>query len=339
MKFPFRNYLFENITNDHFIKGSKSFLGDIVKLVSKEKINKLKKIAYSKGYKSIHFCDGNKAINWMKSKKQYLSMQKNEIFWVILTTETDFLGSYADKFILENLNKIEKNLLWITNVRDYANLSKSIYPLDFDELDRIRQPFIEGEWDFKVEDKTKNISMLYSGKTYNKNHCARKFIYEKYKNSNLIDFFVCTNAKHNKQLAFENKYNCLSKYRYLLFIDNTFDKYHIDEQLKDAFYCKSIPIYLGNRSYFYKEIEEKYNIDWCNGTIDLSKENLSKVLNNYGKEYYISKKDVVEENALAMKNYLSKQGWEGENIHLSDFSWLANKAVDLVIDKLIKNDF
>ena len=38
-----------------------------------------------------------------------------------------------------------------------------------------------------------------------------------------------------------------------------------------------------------------------------------------------------------MENYLSKA--KGENIHLSDFSWLANKAVDLVIDKLIKNDF
>ena len=66
----------------------------------------------------------------------------------------------------------------------------------------------------------------------------------------------------------ENRKNSLENYRYNLIIENTFDEYHISDQLKDSF-GKCIPIYLGNVSKYSKLYEDEWGIDW-NGVIELS---------------------------------------------------------------------
>ena len=105
--------------------------------------------------------------------------------------------------------------------------------LTFEQLDRLRSPLSKSEWSFSVNDKDKNISMLYSEKEHTLGHIIRKYIYEKYHDTGLIDFFTAKKGDHGKHL--ENRKNSLEHYRYNLIIENTFEEHHIGEQLKDSF--------------------------------------------------------------------------------------------------------
>ena len=86
--------------------------------------------------------------------------------------------------------------------------------------------------------------MLYSAKEYTTGHTIRTFIYNKYRDTGLIDFF--TAQKGEPLVLLSNRRVSLQNYRYNLIIENTFDDHHVSDQLKDAFLGKCIPIYLGN---------------------------------------------------------------------------------------------
>ena len=86
-----------------------------------------------------------------------------------------------------------------------------------------------------------------------------------------------------------------------------------------------------------KEIEEKYNIDWCNGTIDISKEKLPEILSNYGKDYYMSKKDVVllEMNSSVLKEFV-KHSINKKTFKFMEYSSFSRISATKYFNKILK---
>ena len=213
---------------------------------------------------------------------------------IVINAEPDTMGASSVKHIINLLSEHSNRITFFTANRDLDGISDSIIPLTFEQLDRLRSPRSKCEWKFQVNNKVKNISMVYSAKTYTTGHVIRKYIYEKYKNSGLIDFFMAKKGDNTTHL--ENRKNSLENYRYNLIIENTFDEYHISDQLKDSFLGKCIPIYLGNASKYSKLYEDEWGIDW-NGVIEIKSEGLENILKRVNEIEYRQRTSIIERNA------------------------------------------
>ena len=112
----------------------------------------------------------------------------------------------------------------------------------------------------------------------------------------------------------ENRKNSLENYRYNLIIENTFDEYHISDQLKDSFLGKCIPIYLGNASKYSKLYEDEWGIDWS-GVIEIKSEGLENILKRVNEMEYRQRTSIVERNANSMKKRQLSLGWDGNELN------------------------
>ena len=253
------------------------------------------------------------------------------IYLVVIDAEPGLLGQTTEKDVFIHMSKNESKITFVTPNQDLEGLSDSIGVLSFDDLDRLRSPQSNSEWEYPLSKKTKNISMLYSAKEYTTGHTIRTFIYNKYRTSGLIDFFTAQKSEHKIKLA--NRRSSLLNYRYNLIIENTFDEYHVSDQLKDAFLGKCIPIYLGNLTKYKLRFIETWGID-LSGVVDISKIGLHNALNFLDKSYYDASLPCVQSNHFAIKNRLSSLGWDGSEMINTDMSWLGDKVIDLLIKSL-----
>jgi hypothetical protein len=88
--------------------------------------------------------------------------------------------------------------------------------------------------------KTKDICMILSDKKTTEGHKLRHQIYEKYKDSGLIDFYGAGAGK-----PFEGKFEILKDYRYCVVVESCQIDYYWTEKLIDPISVGTIPIYWG----------------------------------------------------------------------------------------------
>lgn len=252
-------------------------------------------------------------------------------YFVIVDAEPGLLGQTTEKDVFTHMSRNESNITFITPNQDLVGLSDSIGVLSFDDLDRLRSPQSKSDWDYPLSKKSKNISMLYSAKEYTTGHLIRTFIYNKYRKSGLIDFFTAQKSEHKVQLS--NRRKSLVNYRYNLIIENTFDEYHVSDQLKDAFLGKCIPIYLGNLTKYKQKFIDKWGIN-LSSVVQISNIGLHNALTSLDKSFYESSLSCVHANHLAIKHRLHFLGWDGSDMNNTDMSWLGHKVIIKLIESL-----
>ena len=172
--------------------------------------------------------------NIVFGRREILDQYNNnsQTYLVVIDAEPGLLGQSTEKQVFHHMSSNEQNITFITPNQDLLGLSDSIAVLSFDDLDRLRSPQSNLEWEYPIEKKQNNISMLYSSKEYTTGHAIRTFIYNKYRDTGLLIF---TAQKAEKTIRISNRRNSLVKYRFNLIIENTFDDYHVSDQMKDAF--------------------------------------------------------------------------------------------------------
>ena len=264
--------------------------------------------------------------NIVFGRKEILDQYKNkpQTYLVVIDAEPGLLGQSTEKQVFLHMSANEKNITFITPNQDLLGLSDSIAVLSFDDLDRLRSPQSNLEWEYPIEKKQKNISMLYSSKEYTTGHTIRTFIYNKYRDTGLIDFFTAQKAE--RKIRVSNRRNSLINYRYNLIIENTFDDYHVSDQIKDAFLGRCIPIYMGNFSKYSQRFEDLWGID-MSSVVQISKFGLHQAVTSLDKNYYLSCLSSIENNYCAMRRRLRSLSWDGHEMVNTDMSWLGDKIL------------
>ena len=91
-----------------------------------------------------------------------------------------------------------------------------------------------------VYPKSKGICMILSDKKTTEGHKLRHEIYEKYKDSGLIDFYGAGAGK-----PFDSKFDILKDYRYCIVVESCDIDYYFTEKLIDCLSVGTVPIYNG----------------------------------------------------------------------------------------------
>ena len=244
--------------------------------------------------------------------------------YVMFSAEPDVIGRKEESIIIKALSSYEKQLSFITANHRLDGISPSISPLTFNEVDKLRTPASNMNWDFSEEHKRYDISIAYSGKSWTTGHMIREYIFKKYLNDDRLVIFLGKKGdwKHNRQ----NRKLSLQEFRFNLIIDNTFDSFHVSDQLKDAFLAGCVPIYLGNGIPWDNKYISEWGIDWS-GVIDIGTLGLENAINFANKSFYTTNIDAVRHNALCMRNRLISLGWDGLELRKTDRSWLGNLLV------------
>ena len=141
----------------------------------------------------------------------------------------------------------------------------------------------------KVYDKTKNISVISSNKTFTDGHRLRHEVIQKF--GDKMDVY---GRGYN---PIEFKIGGLKDYRFSVVIENCKRDYWFTEKLIDCFATGTIPIYWGCPS-----IGDFFNTDGM--LIFDSIDELENILNNCNEDLYNSKLDAVIENFNKSENFL-----------------------------------
>jgi hypothetical protein len=141
----------------------------------------------------------------------------------------------------------------------------------------------------KVYDKSKNISVISSNKTFTDGHRLRHEVIQKF--GDKMDVF----GRSYNPINF--KIDGLKDYRFSVVIENCKRDYWFTEKLIDCFATGTIPIYWGCPS-----IGDFFNTDGM--LIFDNMDELETILNNCNEDFYNSKLDVIRENFDKCKNFL-----------------------------------
>jgi hypothetical protein len=217
---------------------------------------------------------------------------------------------YTDEKVLQSRKNNEKDIAWLIEPRklkpilyDYIEknhkLFKSIFTHDKNLLSLKNSKLIPygGCWidkeDCKIFTKTKNVSIISSGKRQLDGHRLRHEVIKKYKKN--IDVY----GKGYKEIR--KKITGLKEYRFQIVIENCKTDYWFTEKLIDCLITGTVPIYYGCPS-IGKFFNEK-------GFVVISNtEDLGDVFPKLTKDLYDSKKSYVKENfELAKKYFLAEK--------------------------------
>lgn len=130
-----------------------------------------------------------------------------------------------------------------------------------------------------IKQKSKKISMPFSYKNFSEGHRIRHIIYEKYKDSGIIDFYGDGVPEFKGEFR-----DCFVDYKYVIVCENTLQQGFNSEKFNDAILNGCIPIYWGGKvedknydqnSIFYFSPNKKI----VNFEFDESLESLDKLLN------------------------------------------------------------
>lgn len=131
---------------------------------------------------------------------------------------------------------------------------------------------------FGLHKKTKKISMAFSSKNFAEGHRLRHLIYNKYKDSGMIDFYGSGTGEYESDLR-----KCFSDYKYVIACENTLQKTCNTEKFNDALLNGCIPIYWGpyviDTNYDKKSIFRfAPDVEFVNFEFEESLKNLEKIL-------------------------------------------------------------
>ena len=149
------------------------------------------------------------------------------------------------------------------------------------------------------EQKSKNLSMICSGKTLTELHKIRNHIADemiKFKQmGGGIDLF---GAYFNKPFDFKSK--TLTEYRYQIVVENNTSKFGFTEKILDCFISMCVPIYLGA-----SDIRRFFNIE---GIIVLKFDDINKIeniLKQCNKQDYENRLEAIKDNYQRSLKYLN----------------------------------
>ena len=158
--------------------------------------------------------------------------------------------------------------------------------------------FEDNRWQYK----TKNVSMLSSGKVMCNLHKYRVDLAKTCKSLNLCDTFGTFDG--GPRLA--NEEDASKDYRFSICIENDIKPYYYTERLLTLFAMQTIPIYIGAT-----EIDKFFNPD---GIIKINtKSDIEKVLKQCTEEEYNQRLSAVLDNYNRVKNYTGPFDYMYEN--------------------------
>lgn len=162
-----------------------------------------------------------------------------------------------------------------------------------------------GSWiskdNFGVHHKTKNVSMIYSFKSFMQGHILRHKIAETYKDH--INLFG-TGSTH----TIERKEEGIKEYRFSVVIENSITDNYFTEKLIDVFAMGTIPVFCG-----CPNINEFFNI---NGIISFNNVgDFNNILPLLTEEIYLNRLCYIKENFELCKEYEIVEDWLYKNIY------------------------
>jgi len=205
-----------------------------------------------------------------------LPSSKNKIAWLI---EPICVAPQHYEYVKNNLMKFDYIL---THEKTLLDLDYNIKFIPFGCC------WISKE-DQKVYDKTKNISIISSNKTFTEGHKLRHEVIQKFGDN--MDVF----GRGYDPIEF--KIDGLKDYRFSVVIENCKRDYWFTEKLIDCFATGTIPIYWGCPS-----IGDFFNTDGM--LIFDSMDELESILDNCNEDLYNSKLDEIKDNFEKSKNFL-----------------------------------
>jgi hypothetical protein len=165
--------------------------------------------------------------------------------------------------------------------------------------------------DVGLHKKTKNISMVFSYKNFSEGHRVRHMIYEKYKNTNLIDFY----GSGVEGFSGERK-DAFIPYKYSIACENSLQLGYNSEKINDCFLNGTIPIYWGSRFadknydensilYFSPDVEKvDFDFEKSLSNLDniiqsiLNEDNYEQLYNSIKNNYEYSLSKIISEDNL-----------------------------------------
>ena len=227
--------------------------------------------------------------------------------WDRTPTNTNENLVVTDNFLTSNLPSSKNKIAWLIEPvcvapqhYDYVrnNLMKFDYILTHEktllDLDYNTKFIPFGccwipEQEQKIYNKTKNISIISSNKTFTDGHKLRHEVIQKF--GDKMDVF----GRGYDPIEF--KINGLKDYCFSVVIENCKRDYWFTEKLIDCFATGTIPIYWGCPS-----IGDFFNTDGM--LIFDSMDELETILDNCNEELYNSKLDEIKDNFEKSKNFL-----------------------------------
>jgi len=200
---------------------------------------------------------------------------KIKIAWLL---EPECIYPHSYKFIKSNYSRFNYVL---THTKELIDIIPNAVFYAFGTT------FIKSQ-DFKIYEKTKNVSMIASNKKLCPGHIYRHEI--KQSVQHIVDIFGGENY-------IPYKLDGLKNYRYSIAMENSKHDFYFTEKLLDCFLTGTIPIYWGcpGISKFFNP-QGMMNFD--------TKEQLHKFLENANDSDYNCRKTAIEENFNRAKEYI-----------------------------------
>ena len=146
--------------------------------------------------------------------------------------------------------------------------------------------------DMLIHEKNKMVSSIFSWKQWNGYHRMRHRVYERFKETNQVDFYGsgCGNE-------IEYKLDALKDYMFSIVIENSIESDYFTEKLLDCFLTGTIPIYVGSKT--TREYFDSDGIIYFEGD-----EDLPEILEKLSVELYQSKIESIKKNYELAKKYI-----------------------------------
>lgn len=255
--------------------------------------------------KKIKFIDEN--LIGQKGLSRYADP---EINWERESNDND-IAIYTDKLCFsQSIDESKTNCAWIIeppviNGENYTNIvkNKDKFKFVFSYIKNLENQidnfvFIPhgGTWlkdeEFFIYDKSKTVSCIFSWKNWNSYHRMRFRVFERFKDTGLVDFY---GTGCGKDLEF--KIDGLKDYMFSIVIENSVESDYFTEKLLDCFLSGTIPIYVGSKN--TQDYFDSNGIIYFEGD-----EDLPEILNKLNKEFYLSKIESIRSNFELAKKYI-----------------------------------
>lgn len=232
---------------------------------------------------------------------------------------TVFTGAYIGSDVVHRVDSKIK-IAWILEPRAYQpepyirventiHLFDKVITHDSTLLEKfpekcIKAPF-GGCWisidNYKIFDKTKTLSMIYSNKTFMEGHKLRHKVAASL--GSYIDLFGNGSKK-----SIQFKEEGLKDYKFSIVIENCRTKNYFTEKLLDCFAVGTVPIYWGAPNIAdYFDTEGMFLVE--------SLEDIKKIVYNLDDDAYTERLPSVHKNFNLFKDYSVTEDWLYENIY------------------------
>lgn len=194
-----------------------------------------------------------------------------EIFKTHKGIEKDF------DFIFTNNEELLQKL---PNARMFNFMSTMCYQKVGEQID------IRWHNENKHNEKTKDISMVCSGRCLTKCHEIRNYIAKQVKDEGKVDGF---GAFFDNPILFKSE--SLDKYRFQIVVENERLPNAFTEKILDCFISMTIPVYYGCIN-----IDKFFNPDGIIFIADKDVDNIGEILKNLNEKEYLARLEAVKEN-------------------------------------------